>query len=305
MTNVLIATATYGNAMRPETRTSVQAQVFAGQWRWYQSRHNPYPAPDRRNYLAQYEHIREKVLAEGYDAVLLVEHDMEIPPDALQKLWDTGAQVAYGVYLLRHGANVLNTYEYIGEKNVGESLTFSPRKMEAARKQGVVRVSGVGFGCTLIRRETLERVPFRSNEKGTAAPDVPFAQDVLAAGIESVAHFGVLCGHWQVYRMIYPFKDGVEPTQLVVALQSVNIMVNSQSYPLRAGQEYHLPVSAVPDLARAGYVQMREESQEGKGRIAIPRSVDENIQRTSNNAAAQPDKPKRAKRQRLAANAAD
>lgn len=305
MTNVLIATATYGNAMRPETRTSVQATVFAGKWRWYQSRHNPYPAPDRRNYLAQYAHIREKTLAEGYDAVLLVEHDMEIPPDALQKLWGTGAQVAYGVYLLRHGANVLNTYEYIGEKNVGESLTFSPRKMEAARKQGVVRVSGVAFGCTLIRRETLERVPFRSNEKGTAAPDIPFAQDVLAAGIESVAHFGVLCGHWQVYRMIYPFKDGIEPTQLVTAKQAVNIMVNSQSYPLRVDEEYHLPISQVPDLVRMGYVTVTEVAIEGKGRIAIPASADKDVQRAPDNDAAQPDKPKRAKRQRLAANAAD
>lgn len=305
MTNVLIATATYGNAMRPETRTSVQATVFAGKWRWYQSRHNPYPAPDRRNYLAQYEHIREKVLAEGYDAVLLVEHDMEIPPDALQKLWDTGAQVAYGVYLLRHGANVLNTYEYVGERNVGESLTFSPRKQAAARAQGVVQVSGVGFGCTLIRADVLERIPFRSNEKGSAAPDVPFAQDVLAAGIRSVAHFDVLCGHFQVYRMIMPFKDGVEPTQLVTALQAVNIMVNSQSYPLRVGEEYHLPISQVPDLVRVGYVQIQEVAKEGKGRIAIPASADKDIQRPPEDAAAQSDKPAGARRRRLAADATD
>lgn len=265
--NVLIATATYGNFMRPETRESVQATCFDGTWRWYISKHNPYPAPDRRNYAAQYQHIGEKTLVEGYDAVLLVEHDMEIPPDALQKLWDTGEPVVYGAYLLRHGANVLNTYEYIGAKNVGESLTFWPKKLADARKQEVVPVSGVGFGCTLIRRDVLKRVPFRSDTKGTAAPDVPFAQDCLAAGIQQVAHFGVMCGHWTVHRMIYPFQDEREPTRLVAALQSINIMVRGQSYPLRAGQEYHLPESKVDDLVRVGYVEVRETAVEGKGRM--------------------------------------
>jgi hypothetical protein len=269
--NVLIATPTYGNVMRPETRRSVKATRFEGKWEWYLSKHNPFPAPDRRNYFEQMNHIREKALAGDWDAVLMVEHDMEIPPDALQKLWDTGSQVAYGVYLLRHGANVLNTYAYINERNLGESLSMWPKKLAAARKQEVARVSGVGFGCTLIRRETLERVPFRSNEKGTAAPDVPFAQDVLAAGIESVAHFGVLCGHWQTWRMLEPFKDEREPTRLVKANQSVNIFVGGQSFRLVEGQEYHLAESAVVDLIRAAYVSPLEVATEGKGRIALPK----------------------------------
>jgi hypothetical protein len=302
--SVLIATATWGNVMRPETRKSIKATRFADKWQWYLSKHNPFPAPDRRNYLAQYEHIREKALAEGWDALLLVEHDMEIPPDALQKLWDTGSQVAYGVYLLRHGANVVNAYEYIGAKNIGESLSMWPKRLATARKEEVARVSGVGFGCTLIRRETLERIPFRSNDKGTAAPDVPFAQDVLAAGIESVAHFGVLCGHWQTWRMLEPFKDEREPTQLVRANQSVNIMVSGQSFPLVKGQEYHLAEEKAADLARLAYVTILEVATEGKGRIAIPRNPDKNIRAASQGIATQPAKSGRTNKQGLGANAA-
>jgi hypothetical protein len=94
---------------------------------------------------------------------------------------------------------------------------------------------------------------------------------VLAAGIVSVAHFGVLCGHWQTWRMLEPFKDEREPTRLVKANQSVNIMVGGQSFPLVKGQEYHLAEAKAADLVRLAYVTILDESKEGKGRIAIPK----------------------------------
>lgn len=275
--------------MRPETRKSVQAIVFAGKWQWYQSRHNPFPPPDKRNWLAQYQHIREHVLAGEWDAVLLVEHDMEIPPDTLQKLWDTGAQVAYGVYLLRHGANVVNAFEYVKPGVVGESLSFYPTKYAKAFRDGVVKVSGIAFGCTLIRREVLEQISFRLDANG-AAPDTPFAIDCSTAGVSQVAHFGVLCGHWYEGRMIYPMQDDREPTQLVKAIQSANIRVYGQSVRIEAGKEYHLPLAQVSDLERTGYVQRLEQPKERKGRVILA-SGNKDIQPTPANAPAKSIKP--------------
>jgi hypothetical protein len=69
----------------------------------------------------------------------------------------------------------------------------------------VIPCEGVGFGCTLIRRNVLEAVEFRRDVSSAMrrkfADDWTFALDVKAAGFTSAAHLGVLCGHIQ--------RDGV------------------------------------------------------------------------------------------------
>jgi len=48
------------------------------------------------------------VLDQGFDALLTIEHDMVIPPDALLKLLDTKADVVYGLYVFRSQPKTLN-----------------------------------------------------------------------------------------------------------------------------------------------------------------------------------------------------
>ena len=93
---VLAFTPTYGSALRPETVASVTGQRWNGALVWVVGRCNPYPSPDLRNVFAQYRMARGWTLAGGYDALLTVEHDMVLPPDAVEKLVDAGAPVAYG-----------------------------------------------------------------------------------------------------------------------------------------------------------------------------------------------------------------
>ena len=251
---VLVFMPTFGTGPRPETLASVEAQAFAGEWRHEVSWHNPHGKASTANVLAQYVRGRELTLDGDYDAILTIEHDMQIPADALQALWDTGAPVAYGVYVFRQGAGAtLNAWELLpNAKNPGESLSLHPRKADRARRQVIVPVSGVGFGCTLIRREVLERIPFRGGESGTEAPDVPFATDCLRAGVRQIAHFGVLCAHWNGARWLYPFGSGC--TVRVRALQDVTARIGHESRRLSVGQDYELPDDDAHELARAGYV---------------------------------------------------
>lgn len=256
---VLAFTPTYGDGPRPETLASVQAQVCAGQVSHEVSWENPYPGASQRNVLAQYLRGRELALAGGYDALWTVEHDMAVPPDALQLLWDTGAPVAYGVYLLRHGMLVLNTLEYLpGSANIGESLSLHRPRQNESRRQDVIPVSGVGMGCTLIRREVLEQLPFRSGGEGSEAPDIPFAMDCVRARVRQVAHFKVLCGHCDGNRWLWPWGDAemLELTQ-VRANQNVTVRLAGQTVMLVAGQVYELPDRAeLLELQRAGYVTL-------------------------------------------------
>jgi hypothetical protein len=249
----LIWTPSYGGLLREETMRTVKGQLFDGEAHHVVHFEQPHKAPDNRNVLYQFQMARERALKRGYDALLTVEHDMWLPVMALKMLWATGAPVAYGVYVLRHGASVLNAWEYVpGSRNLGESLSIHPRKLAKAQKQGVVPVSGVGFGCTLIRREALEAIPFRSGEKGSEAPDVPFATDCLRAGLGQVAHFGVVCGHYDpaADRWLWPFAEVGSVT--CVALQDVT----TKSGKLVAGQRCELPVDEAKELSRAGYIRL-------------------------------------------------
>lgn len=281
---VLAFTPTFGNGPRAETLACVKDQVFYGKFVYEVSWENPYPPPDYRNVLAQYVRAREMALAGGYDALWIIEHDMWAPNDALQKLWDaltpghypvaTGeggpAGVAYGVYLFRHGPGMLNAWEWrpgmaelpghprlakLGQPLAGYRLTL-------ARQAQITRVSGVGFGCMLIRREVLEQVPFRSAQPDEDyAPDVPFALDCLTAGVKAVAHFGVLCGHWDGVRWRGPLGCALVQGTWVRAKQNVVTMVAGERLELIAGTEYAVPPGDVRQLERWNFVERIERVQ--------------------------------------------
>jgi len=210
---VLAFTATYGSGPRPETLESVAALAWEGRFDHEVSWHNPYPAGDPRNVTAQMERGRQMALEGGYDALLSVEHDMRVPPNALQRLWNLQAPVAYGVYLFRHGTPVLNVYERYPAPsvNVGESLSLHPAALARALRRGVAEVSGVGFGCTLIRRPVLEAIAFRNRDGESNGADMTFAMDCLRAGFRQMADFGVACGHWDGGRWLEPCAGRIAP----------------------------------------------------------------------------------------------
>jgi hypothetical protein len=252
--NVLIGTPTYADKLTPETAASVAALRFDGDWEWRVIDHNPFPAPDGRNVVASYQYLRNVVLAGAWDALLTVEHDMVLPVDALEKLAALDVPVAYGVYLFRHGAKVLSAWEYSGDRNLGESLSLQTRNQTKVKLGEPMRVSGCGFGCTLIRRNVVERFPFHDGVDEGQSPDIPFSKDCLSHNVEQWAHFGVLCGHVEGEQILWPFAGQLGPTMKVLARQNVTVSINRQSVRLETGNEYDLPLMLAGELERAGYV---------------------------------------------------
>lgn len=209
--HLLIVTPVTPGGLRPETVASIVAQQTSHLVTWQISRCNPYPPPDVRNVLAQYSYAREQTLRGPYDALIAIEQDIIVPPHALATLWEDGAAVVYGTYMLRHGMPVINALRHDSPINLGMSLSLYSGALAQASKAERVEVSGVGFGCTLIRRHVLEAIPFRQDESGNA-PDMPFARDCLQAGIEQIARFDVACGHIHRYT---PADGGGEIVEIL------------------------------------------------------------------------------------------
>jgi len=180
--------------LAPETVESIMRQTHTDQLDIFFSRWNPEMEDLREIHCWQFERARQLIIDGEYDALFLVESDMVIPPHALQALEACSSPCASGLYVFRE-----NGYPYSARAfrnnmtKPGKPINhFKPELGEAWGRP--IRVSGLGFGCCLLRGEAL-RVPMRVDGKGYS--DWPFAVDLLNLGIEMVCHTGVVCGHKQ------------------------------------------------------------------------------------------------------------
>jgi hypothetical protein len=258
--HLLIFTPTYNNGLRHETVASLVGQQTSHWITWEVGRYNPYAGRDMRNVLAQYSYAREMCLRGPYDALLTVEHDMTLPVHAVQTLCDTPAPVVYGTYLLRQDS-VLNAWRYEGTSGLGMSLGRPQyaAELQRYRRDGIGRVSGCGFGCTLIRRSVLEAIPFRQ-DSADHAPDMPFALDCVRKEILQLARFDVKCGHIHKETILEIQGKGEATTVSVTCIQSVNVMVDGGSMSLVEGETYEVSPENAKYLTDLGYVEVGKEA---------------------------------------------
>lgn len=261
-TGLLVYTPTYDDLLRPETVQSIDAQRTNVRFIARIGRYNPYPGRDMRNVVAQYQQARQQMLAGGFDGLLTVEHDMILPDHAIETLWHSPGDVVYGVYMLRHGTMALNAWRYENRKGLGMSLSLYPGELAQMRKRGWGEVCGVGWGCTLMRRQVLERIDFHQNEASDAG-DLAFAFDCVRAGVRQVARFDVPCGHVMPDgTVLMPFGRNGGIVNRVLAQANVNINVNGQTQSLIRGRYYSLSPETADELVRAGYVVITNDDKE-------------------------------------------
>lgn len=157
----------------------------------------------------KYKMAREAGIQGNYQAIVTLEDDMIVPDVALytllNQLWD-GANIAYGLYVFRHGNLKWSAYTRL-DANSGYPLNSNP---EAAREAWgkVIDVAGVGLGCTAIDRATFESLPFRRG--GVACNDWYLALDAQRANLKQICDTSIICGHASMEpspRIIWPDPD--------------------------------------------------------------------------------------------------
>lgn len=235
-------------------------------------RDNPYTEGHRyRNTLHQFQNAQKMALEGGYDALCTFESDMIVPADGLIRLWNTPADVVYGLYLLRHGSHVVNAFRWIqGSPNIDQSLSLFPDLYQQGKKAGVCRVSGCGHGFTLIRRAVLERFPFRAWDETSFAPDWAMASDCQAASIEQLCRFDVVCGHIEDNGFIlWPGKDGSMEFVRVNVIQTFTGICAGTTKIFRAGEVSEITRTEGIEYARAGFLEILAD--DGLNSTAQPR----------------------------------
>ena len=159
--------------------------------------------------LYKYTRARETFLTGDYDLMISIEDDIILPPDAftrLQSVLDNGADVAYGLTCWRnsHGGG-WSAYHTIEGDHGWSILTDIPNAKKLFTEGAVIDVIGIGLYCTAIKRDVLERIPFRREPKHNN--DWYFCQDMQSAGIVQRCDLGLICGHMTMFptpRILYP-----------------------------------------------------------------------------------------------------
>lgn len=261
---LLIYTPTWktsdGLAFHPMCRAAIETQQIAPDVavEFVIGTDNPHPIGDHRNVLHQYQQARERLLAGPYDALLTVEHDNLLPDsDAVQRLLDTPGDVIYAPYLLRHGMRVLNTWQYINDRNLGMSLSHYRDELRRAREAAVWRISGAGFGCTLIRRHVLEQIEFTgaTPRDQNQCPDLRFAEDCLRNGFAAYGRFDAPVMHWDGDTWLHPFQNRRNRMAKYTALESVNVIAAGRWMRLTAGETVDLSDEEAAELTRLGVIR--------------------------------------------------
>lgn len=125
--------------------------------------------------------IAADALNSHYDYVLMVDNDIELPPDALRNLLEHQQAVVLGYYLNRYerGGNRLTTL-YKAAK-VGWEM-YDTAELAELRTIGahLVKVKGGGLGCALIDPKLFEMLEFPWFEWTDISRDVLDAEDAYS-----------------------------------------------------------------------------------------------------------------------------
>lgn len=208
VSRVMVVTPTH--RLEPETVRSIFAMTTVGPTDYFFTRDNPFDQGTRKGYY-NIEHNLKKAralfLKGNYEAMLIVESDMIVPPDTIERLSRIDADVAGGLYFMRHGPNgTPNAFEFVQGFPDDLSATIRPRDIATGR---VLRTNGVCMGVVLIRRHVIKSTPFRLSGDDSAAPDWAFMIDCNRAGYVTAVDTSLHCGHIRPDRVAYwPTPEG-------------------------------------------------------------------------------------------------
>lgn len=192
------------DAYAPALRT-IYSQYWQGRLDYLFMRGGEDPNKGKvENVSIKYRMGQDVFLRGDYDAMLTVEQDMVLPPNALWRLSRVQADIVYGLYCFRNGTPIWNVFAELDEGHGQSVFQVNPRIAKRGWGQ-VIDCVGLGLGCTLIRRHVLETIEFRYSDPFCC--DWMLALDAQRAGFSQKADLGTVCGHINPPDILWPARD--------------------------------------------------------------------------------------------------
>ena len=207
---------------------------------------------------AQRDAIVANALEWNADVVAMCDDDMVLPPDAFAKLWevlrsDPAVGLAGALYYSRDGLRPMAVD--------GWDASNSQRGWIPAFGLDPVAVSGVGFGCVLVRASAFARMqpPYFASHvyvERTAGrvrvcnEDYLFCSRLLEAGFATILHPGVRCGHYDRARdaiapAVWETPEATARRRVLTQTGDSFAMVPVEAAPPPAQSERHVRADVV------------------------------------------------------------
>ena len=137
--------------------------------------------------------------AGGYDYVLMVDSDTQIPPDALDLMLDPPAEVVLGVCPRKNTKDGKTAIVKLGDPSFHDNYYYSDLPSERTR------VKGGGFACALVKTSVFTQLDYpwfqyvTNEDWSTLSEDYYFCQLAGLFGVDIYVEPRVRCGHLARY----------------------------------------------------------------------------------------------------------
>lgn len=137
--------------------------------------------------------------AGGYDYVLMVDSDTQIPPDALDLMLDPPVDVVLGVCPRKNTKDGKTAIVKLGDPSFHDNYYYSDLPSERTR------VKGGGFACALVKTSVFTQLDYpwfqyvTNEDWSTLSEDYYFCQLAGLFGVDIYVEPRVRCGHLARY----------------------------------------------------------------------------------------------------------
>lgn len=160
--------------------------------------HVPRGGNSRQALCNAQNYARDKLLKEGYDYLMFVESDLIPPPETITRFINYKRPVVGATYYI--GVNVKVPCVFVTEQK-GTQLGTRLLNFEEIKQflnHGLFRVHGMGLGCTLIRRDVLEKRKYWYDERfDNKHSDVYFYMQLWNENVPVVVDSDFIIPHYQ------------------------------------------------------------------------------------------------------------
>ena len=139
--------------------------------------------------------IVEYFLKKDYTHLFWVDSDIILQKDTLSTFLNSKKEIVSGVYLSLFNYNGLKLIHPVAYKLTHDKNLRLPLQLPEVKKNSIIEVHSVGFGCCLIKREVLEKINLRRIPKTTSTEDVLFCHDSRKKGYKTFLNTSILCKH--------------------------------------------------------------------------------------------------------------
>lgn len=140
--------------------------------------------------------LRQYMLENEYDYYFSMDQDTIPPADIIERLMRHGKEIVSGVYFTFHMVNGKPKevpVVWTGYDEADNSMRYLDVK--DLLKPQLLEVSAFGMGCMLAKREVMEKIAFRFDQKIGGFEDVYFCHDARKLGYKLYIDTTARCDH--------------------------------------------------------------------------------------------------------------